>query len=276
MDQIVETRLVGGVVGLGAMGFQMAWHMRAKGFSVAGFDISAEINAKADGELGVTIAQDVADVGRQADVVFVIVQTDRQVEEVIGGPAGLIAAMRPGSVICIASSVAPDTCVRIAAEAAEKGIGVLDTPLILGQKAADEGRLTIFVGGEEPWLEKARPLLAAFGRHIFLIGGPGTGQVAKTVNNMLLWSCICANYEALSLAKRLGVDIPTLVAALEYSSGANNSLSRWGQSTGKWAEKDMDVALDLAQGVQLPVPLNALVDQLMKTMNRDRMRSLLD
>ena len=93
---------------------------------------------------------------------------------------------------------------------------------------------------------------------------------------MLLWSCICANFEALSLAKSLGVDIPVLIAALEHSSGANNSLSRWGQSTGKWAEKDMDVALDLAQSVHLPLPLNGLVDQLMKTMNRDRMRSLLD
>jgi 3-hydroxyisobutyrate dehydrogenase-like beta-hydroxyacid dehydrogenase len=70
--------------------------------------------------------------------------------------------------------------------------------------------------------------------------------------------------------------VPTLIKALEHSSGANNSLSRWGQSTGKWAEKDMDVALDLAQGAKVPLPLNGLVDQLMKTMNRDRMRSLLN
>lgn len=275
LDQRIETGLVGGVIGLGAMGFQMARHMRLKGFQVAGYDISADTNAKA-AELGVVIGEDVANVGRQSDVVFVIVQTDRQVEEVIGGENGLLAAMRPGSVICIASSVAPDTCKRIEAEAETRGIGVLDTPLILGQKAADEGRLTIFVGGKPEALEKARPLLSAFGRNIFLIGRSGAGQVAKTVNNMLLWSCICANYEALSLGKRLGVDIPTLIEALEYSSGANNSLSRWGQSTGKWAEKDMDVALDLAQQVKLPVPLNSLVDQLMKTMDRDMMKSLLD
>lgn len=275
MDQNVEAGLVGGVIGLGAMGFQMARHMRLQGFAVAGYDISAETNAKA-ADLGVIIGGDVADVARQSDVVFVIVQTDRQVEDVIGGPEGLLNSMRPGSVICIASSVSPDTCKRIEAEAAERGIGVLDTPLILGQKAADEGRLTIFVGGKAEWLEKARPLLSAFGRNIFLIGESGAGQVGKTVNNMLLWSCICANYEALSLGKRLGVDIPTLVAALEFSSGANNSLSRWGQSTGKWAEKDMDVALELAQQVKLPIPLNGLVDQLMKTMNRERMKALLD
>lgn len=275
VDQRVETGLVGGVIGLGAMGFQMARHMREKGFQVAGYDVSATTSAKA-AEVGVTIGSGVAEVGQQSDVVFVIVQTDAQVEDVIRGEGGLLSAMRPGSVICIASSVSPETCKTIEAEAEVKGIGVLDTPLILGQKAADEGRLTIFVGGRAEALEKARPLLSAFGRKIFLIGGSGAGQVAKTVNNMLLWSCICANYEALSLGKRLGVDIPTLIAALEFSSGANNSLSRWGQSTGKWAEKDMDVAMDLAQQVKLPVPLNSLVDQLMKTMDRAKMQSLFD
>ncbi|MDK1483088.1 hypothetical protein, partial [Sinorhizobium sp. 6-117] len=70
-------------------------------------------------------------------------------------------------------------------------------------------------------------------------------------------------------------DVPTLVSALMHSSGANWSLSRWGKSTGKWAEKDMDVALDLAQSVKLPLPLNGLVDQLMKSMNKERMQSLL-
>ena len=69
--------------------------------------------------------------------------------------------------------------------------------------------------------------------------------------------------------------MPKLIAALEHSSGANWSLARWGQSTGKWAEKDMDVALELAQEAKVPVPLAALVDQLMKGMNQDKMKALL-
>ena len=273
MDKIVENTLTAGVIGLGAMGYQMARHMRTKGFPVTGYDVSAEANAKS-AENGVTIKTDIPSVGRHSDIVFVIVQTDKQVVDVIRS-GGLLESLKPSSVICIASSVAPETCRDIDAEAAIRGVGVLDTPLILGQEAANNGTLTIFVGGEQRWLDKARPVLAAFGRHIVRIGSSGAGQIAKTANNMLLWSCICANFEALSLAKNLGVDIPTLISALQYSSGANNSLSRWGQSTGKWAEKDMDVALELAQSVKLPLPLNGLVDQLMKTMDRDRMRSLL-
>ena len=101
------------------------------------------------------------------------------------------------------------------------------------------------------------------------------GQIAKTINNMLLWACMAANFEALTLAKALGADVPRLIEALGQGIGANWSLSRWGKGTGKWAEKDMDVALDLAQHVKVPVPLGALVDQLMKPINQDKMKALL-
>jgi 3-hydroxyisobutyrate dehydrogenase-like beta-hydroxyacid dehydrogenase len=86
---------------------------------------------------------------------------------------------------------------------------------------------------------------------------------------------MCANFEALTLARELGADVPRLIEALGHSSGANWSLSRWGQGTGKWAEKDMDVALDLAQAAKVPLPLAGLVDQLMKTINQERMKALL-
>jgi 3-hydroxyisobutyrate dehydrogenase-like beta-hydroxyacid dehydrogenase len=86
---------------------------------------------------------------------------------------------------------------------------------------------------------------------------------------------VAANFEALTLAKQLGADVPRLVEALGHGSGANWSLSRWGKSTGKWAEKDMDVALELAQHAKVPAPLGALVDQLMKQINQDKMKTLL-
>jgi 3-hydroxyisobutyrate dehydrogenase-like beta-hydroxyacid dehydrogenase len=262
-----------GMIGLGAMGLQMARHMGEKGFDVAGYDIAEEAMRRAR-PIGIHCCASALEVAARAEVVVVMVQTDAQVEDVVGAP-GLLAALKPGAVICIASSVSPDTCRRLEALAAEGGIGVLDTPVVLGQMAADEGTLTVLVGGEEKWLDKARPALAAFGRHILHIGPSGHGQIAKTVNNMLLWACMCANLEALTLAKALGADIPRLIEALAFSSGANWSLSKWGRGTGKWAEKDMDVALDLAQAAKVPLPLNGLVDQLMKTVNQERMKALL-
>jgi 3-hydroxyisobutyrate dehydrogenase len=121
----------------------------------------------------------------------------------------------------------------------------------------------------------AQPVLAAFSRQALHLGGVGSGQVAKTINNMLFWAAMAANFEALSLAKALGADTARLIEALGHGSGANWSLSRWGKSTGKWAEKDMDVALELAQHAKVPVPLGALVDQLMKQINQDKMKALL-
>lgn len=275
MDPAVGATVRAGLVGLGAMGHQMARHIAGKGFPVTGYDVSADANARA-AQAGIAIAREVGAVGTAADVVVVMVATDAQVGDVVAGPGGLLETMTEGSVVCIAASVAPETCRELEAKGATRGIAVLDTPVVLGQEAADEGTLVVFVGGEEGALEVARPVLAAFSRSIVHVGPTGAGQIAKTCNNMLLWACMCANWEALNLGKRLGADIPKLLEALNQSSGANWSLSRWGRSTAKWTEKDMDVALDLAQDAKLPLPLAALVDQLMKGMDREKMRSVFD
>ena len=266
MEQIKRT----GVIGLGAMGLQMAKHMATKGFDVLGYDIDAEAMKRAQ-QAGARTG-DAAAVGRHAEVAIVMVATDAQVRDAV---QSLLQNLSRGAVICIASSVAPETCRDLAALADQRGIGVLDTPVVLGQEAANNGTLTIYAGGEERWLERARPALSAFGAKVLHLGGTGSGQIAKTINNLLLWSCMAANFEALTLAKKLGADIPRLVAALGAGSGANWSLSRWGKSTGKWAEKDMDVALELAQAAKVPVPLGGLVDQLIKHINQERMKALL-
>lgn len=260
-----------GMIGLGAMGFQMARHMKKNGFEVSGFDVSPDMMTRAKGE-GIATLGSSADVGAQAEVVMIMVATGEQVEEVITG--SLLGKLAPGSVICIASSVSPELCQRMAKLAAEKGCGVLDTPVVLGQEAADNGELVIYTGGDDKWVERAKPALESFGRVLHL-GGVGTGQIAKTINNLLLWSCMCANYEALTFAKKIGADIPKLIAALGEGSGANWSLSRWGRSTGKWAEKDMDVALEMAQNAKMPMPLGGLVDQLVKSINQEKMKALL-
>ena len=123
---------------------------------------------------------------------------------------------------------------------------------------------------------RARPVLSAFSAQVIYLWPSGSGQIAKTINNLLLWATMAANYEALTLAKALGLDVARLIEALGQGSGANSSLSRWGKGTGKWAEKDMDVALDLAQHAKVPMPLAALVDQLMKQINQPKMKALLE
>lgn len=260
-----------GVIGLGAMGLQMARHMARAGFEVFGYDVDTEAARRAEAA-GVRICRSTTDVARQAELAVVMVQTDAQVDEVM---TELLGTLDRQAIVCIASSVSPELCRRLAGEAELRGIGVLDTPLVLGQEAANNGTLTTYVGGNERWIGRARPVLAAFCKTVLHLGPPGAGQIAKTINNLLLWACMTANFEALGLAKTLGLDVPRLVEALGHGSGANWSLSRWGKSTGKWSEKDMDVALELAQSAKVPLPLYGLVDQLVKGINQERMKALL-
>ena len=267
------TKTAAGMIGLGAMGYQMARHMVTKGFDVYGIDVQEACNTRARAA-GIHIVGTSAEVGVHAQIVVVMVATDAQVEDVIV-KSGLLDRLAKGSVICVASSCSVDTAQALEKTGAAKGIGILDTPVVLGQEAADNGTLTVFCGGSAEAFAKARPVMQAFGSNVMHVGEAGMGQLTKTINNMLLWACMSANYEALTFAKAMGADIPKMIAALEYSSGANWSLSRWGKSTGKWAEKDMDVALELAQDAKTAVPLAALVGQLMKGMNQDKMKALL-
>jgi 3-hydroxyisobutyrate dehydrogenase-like beta-hydroxyacid dehydrogenase len=267
------TKTITGMIGLGAMGLPMARHMHEKGFDVYGIDVSADANARAK-SAGVKIVASPAGIGEHASVVVVMVVTDEQVMDVVVA-SGLLDRLAKASVICVASSCSVDTAKELEKIGAAKGIAILDTPVVLGQEACDNGTMTVFCGGSAEAFEKAKPVLQTFGANVMHVGAAGQGQLSKTINNMLLWSCISANYEALTFAKAMGADIPKMIAALQHSSGANWSLSRWGKSTGKWAEKDMDVALELAQDAKTPVPLAALVDQLMKGMNQEKMKALL-
>src|SRR5215217_4196337 len=141
------------MIGLGAMGLQMARHMAAKGFAVSGHDIDPAAAARAR-EHGIATRGSAAEAAEAAEVAVIMVQTDAQVEEIIAR-SGMLERLAGGGVICIASSIAPDTCRRMAALAEARDIGVLDTPVVLGQEAANNGTLTIYAGGDESRL--ARP-----------------------------------------------------------------------------------------------------------------------
>jgi 3-hydroxyisobutyrate dehydrogenase-like beta-hydroxyacid dehydrogenase len=171
MSPTTDTVIRTGVIGLGAMGLQMARHMAAKGFDVRGHDVDPTAVSRAAAQ-GVRTA-DASEVAGHAQVVVVMVATDDQVREVA---RGLISRLAPGSVICIASSVTPETCQQLAGRAGERGLGLLDTPVVLGQEAANNGTLTVYVGGEERWFPVARPVLSAFGAKVLYLGPSGSGQ----------------------------------------------------------------------------------------------------
>jgi 3-hydroxyisobutyrate dehydrogenase-like beta-hydroxyacid dehydrogenase len=252
------------MLGLGKMGAPMARHLLAKGYNVAGYDPvdAARKNAVA---LGMTLLDSPREVARASDLVIVVVGFDHEVETVLFGANGVMAAARPGLVVAVGSTVAPRYAVRLAERLREQQVVLLDAPLARGERAALEGKLLIFGAGDEAAFEACRPAFSAFASDIFHLGPAGAGQVGKMVNNLILWACTSANDEGLRLGEALGVDADKLRAALHHSSAQNWALDQRSERSGMpWAEKDMSIVLHEADLARLSLPLSGTVKETIK------------
>ena len=149
---------------------------------------------------------------------------------------------------------------------------MVDSTVCRGARAADEGTLLSFVGGEVDVVKRLKPVLACYSTDIIHTGGVGTAQVAKAANNLVMWSCLIADHEALALAKRFGMDVDVLREALVKSSAGNYVLRHWGTNTMAWAEDDMDIALRMAGQVGIGLPQAGLNRELCRTLKPKRFR----
>ena len=260
-----------GFVGVGAMGRAMAGHIARAGHDVVAHDVDAARLAEAAAD-GLATAGTLAEAAREAEVLIVVVVTDAQLAAVT---EGIVKSGRPGSAIVIAATNHPQTMVVLAGEAEKAGFRFVDAPVCFGLKGAREGRLVSLCGGAADDVERVRPVLQAYSREVYHVGPVGTGQLAKTCNNMLHWAACVANYEVLLLAKRYGVDAQRMREILLDCPGQNGTLREWDTTRFTWHQKDMDVALDLAQDGAVPMPLFGQVDQLVKRLGPDRVKELL-
>jgi 3-hydroxyisobutyrate dehydrogenase-like beta-hydroxyacid dehydrogenase len=253
-----------GLIGLGKMGNPMARHLIARGFKVVGCDPVAEASAAARA-LGVRIVASPREAALAAGLVIIVVGFESEVEAVVFGKDGILAGAQAGTVVALASTVAPRYAKRLAARLGERNATLLDIPLARGEPAAEAGKLLIYGAGDAAAFEACRPAFAAFASDIFHLGAAGAGQVGKMVNNLLLWACTAANDEALRLGQALGVEPERLREALLHGSGTNWSLeSGAGDRPMPWAEKDMGIVLDEADLARLSLPLAGTVKEVIK------------
>lgn len=261
-----------GFVGVGAMGAAMAGHVLSKGTGeVFAYDVRREaVDALvADGAKPV---ETLADMARSADVIVMVVVDDQQVLEVT---AGLSVDGAEGTVIAVAATVHPDTMRKAAEIAARKGLRVIDAPVCFGRSGADEGTLASLCGGSAEDIDAARPVLDCYSRAVHHIGPLGCGQIAKTVNNMLHWAHCVANFEALLVAKRFGIDAQMMREVLLQCPARNGTLEDWDDTRFTWPVKDMDISLALAREGKLTLPLFGQVDHLVQTLSADAVKGLL-
>ena len=261
-----------GFIGVGAMGLAMAGHAARQGHDVTATDIDPAARGAARAA-GLAVTETLVAIADKADVFVVVVATDEQSRTVT---EGLLAAGAPqGSVVAVAATNHPATMADLAEACGERGIGFIDAPVVFGLKGAQDGQLGTLAGGAVEDVEHARTVLESYSAFVEHVGPVGSGQIAKTCNNMLHWAACVANFEVLLLAKRYGIDAQRMREILLRCPGRNTTLERWDSTRFTWHEKDMDVALGLAQEGDLWLPLFGQVDQLVKTLDADRVRDLL-
>ena len=261
-----------GWIGLGVMGAPMAGHLAKQGHTLAVYNRTAAkardwVAANGTG----SVADTPAEAGADADFVFACVGDDSDVRAVTKGEDGAFSRMKSGSIFIDCTTASAEVAQELAAEAAEKGIGFLDAPVSGGQAGAENGALTVMVGGAEDTFERAAPVIDGFARKITRIGGIGAGQTAKMVNQICIAGLVQGLSEGLNLAARAGLDVPSVMEAIrEGAAGSWQMANRWEtMANGEyefgfavdWMRKDLSIAIAEARRVGAAVPVGALVDQ---------------
>ncbi|ALK08619.1 3-hydroxyisobutyrate dehydrogenase [Blastochloris viridis] len=267
-----------GFIGLGNMGGPMAANLIKAGHRVTGFDPAPAAVERFAAAGGIKAAQ-AADVAAGAEVVVTMLPSGRQVREVYLGPAGVIAAAAPSTLLIDSSTIDVDCARAVAAAAETAGLAMLDAPVSGGVGGATAATLTFMVGGLEAAFARAEPILQAMGKTIVHAGGAGTGQAAKICNNMILGISMIAVSEAFVLAEKLGLDAGKLFDISSKSSGQCWSLTSYCPVPGPVPTspanrdyaagfaaammlKDLKLAQDAAASAGAATPLGASAAQL--------------
>ncbi len=259
-------------IGLGVMGFPMAGHLFAKG----GNDVTVYNRNPAKAEAwiakhgGGRSAPTPADAALAAQFVFCCVGNDDDLRAVTTGSDGAFHGMGAGSVFVDHTTASAEVARELNAAGAARGIAFLDAPVSGGQSGAENGTLTVMVGGEEDPFARAKPLIASYARAINRIGASGAGQLTKMVNQIAIAGLLQGLSEAIAFAEAAGLDLDVVIETI--SKGAAQSWqmdNRWRtMHEGKfdfgfavdWMRKDLGICLDEAQRNRAQLPVTRMVD----------------
>jgi len=252
-----------GVIGAGRMGLPIIGHLARKGFRTLATDVNASKKSAVEGVKARWLADTEALV-RETEVILICVGYDHEVRELLEKNR---EALR-GKTVAVLSTIHPKTVKALAEN--NKGFHLVDSTVCRGGDAADKGTLLSFVGGPKDVVERLAPVLKAYSSDVVHTGGVGSAQVAKAVNNLILWACLVADHEGLALAQRYGVDIEMLRRALGMSSAANSALEKWGTQTMAWAEDDMAIVAEMAADCGLALPQAGVTREICRALKPKR------
>ncbi|MDP4725781.1 MAG: NAD(P)-dependent oxidoreductase [Desulfobacterales bacterium] len=257
-------------IGMGTMGAPMALNLLKAGHEVTVHNRSREKEAPVV-EAGAKPAASPAEAAESAEVVITCVSDTPDVEEIILGETGVIRGAATGTIVVDMSTVSPSATRRIAERLGEKGIRMLDAPVSGGSEGAQNGTLSIMVGGEEADLIKVRPVLEAMGKTITHVGPIGAGQLTKAINQIVVAGTYWGVAEGIAIGLKAGLDMQKVVQAV--GGGAAGSWAMINRSANmiknsyplgfkvRLHRKDLDIALEVARELGVTLPVTAYVEQ---------------
>lgn len=259
-----------GFIGLGVMGFPMAGHLAKAGHEVCVYNRNPAKAVRWVQAHGGRQAETPAALANACDIVFACVGRDSDVEEITLGTRGAFATMKPGSLFVDHTTTSAMIARRLATEAKQRGFDFLDAPVSGGQAGAENGILSIMVGGDGPAFERAQPVMAAYGRTIARIGDSGAGQLCKMVNQICIAGLVQGLAEAIHFGKAENLDMEKVFSVI--SGGAAQSWQMVNRHKtmleGKyefgfavdWMRKDLAILLEEARKNNIELPITQIID----------------
>lgn len=261
-----------GVVGAGVMGAPMIARLVGVGHLVRAYGRSPASRSRIRA-VGGTLVESIAAVADGAEVVLTVVADSPDVRDVVFGDGGLLEACRAGQIFVDMSTVAPAVAIEVHAAFAAHDVRALDAPVSGGEQAAIDGTLSIMVGGDRAVMDEAEPVLAVLGRTITYVGPPGSGQLTKAANQLIVAANLQAVAEAVVLLERSGADLEAALSAIGGGLAGSAVLDRKRTAFLKGTfepgfrvalhEKDLGIVAGVVREYGLALPQTALVAQLM-------------
>ena len=258
-------------LGLGVMGFPMAGHLKKGGHEVTVYNRTPAKAAKWVEAHGGGSAPTPREAAKGAEIVFACVGNDDDLRSVVAGGDGALAGMAKGALFVDHTTASAEVARELGALAAKAGLGFLDAPVSGGQAGAENGKLTVMVGGEQSAFDRAKPVIDCYARACVLLGPLGSGQLTKMVNQICIAGLVQALAEGMNFAKSAGLDTAKVVEVI--SKGAAQSWQMENRANtmvaGKfdfgfavdWMRKDLAICLEEAKRNKARLPVTALVDQ---------------
>ena len=258
-------------IGLGVMGYPMAGHLQKSGYQVCVYNRTSIKAQKWVEQYTGSMADTPAQAAKDADIVFVCVGNDDDVRQVVYGDNGALAGMTAGAVLVDHSTASAELARELAQSCTERQIGFLDAPVSGGQAGAENGQLTIMVGGDEQSFAKANDAMQAYSRCCRLLGEHGSGQLAKMMNQICIAGVVQGLAEALHFGQQAGMDCAAVIEVISQGAAQSwqmqnryktmlNGEYEFGFAV-DWMRKDLNIALSEARKNGSSLPLTALVDQ---------------